>query len=171
MYSEAGMLLYVQLDHLNSEIIGTAIDYFYGAGASNVNVLSTVTKNNRPGHIMLIDTKPELADQMEEIIYRELGSSGWHRLETDHRHLPVAHLSKEVKVALGDKTMVFVIEGKRIGGDKPAGIVRPEHRSCVAFRAAIKDTFGTDLPLSETYRILTNSLRAEKAREIHLSEG
>ena len=44
LYSKEGMLLLVQVDHLNGELLGEVIDHFYEAGAKNVQIVSTITK-------------------------------------------------------------------------------------------------------------------------------
>ena len=71
--------------------MGQSIDLFYAAGASNVQVVSAVTKKNRPSYIFFINRKTERADTVEGTIVRELHPVGGGELsavcsgETFHR--------------------------------------------------------------------------------------
>ena len=59
LYTKEGILLLVQTDHLDGETLGNLIGRFYDEGAKNVQVISSLTKKNRPGHLILIDVSPE----------------------------------------------------------------------------------------------------------------
>ena len=156
MFSKPGILFIVQVDHLSGEIAGSAIEFFYAAGAANVNVLATVTKKNRPGHIFIIDGHPDAADAIEEVIMRELGSSGWHRMETIHRHVKVEPISRDIIIRCDNRFLPFLAEGKRIIGKQVN--LRPEHGNCVFLRSEIEAHFQKKLSLQETYQLLLNIL-------------
>ena len=128
------LIFQVQLDHLSGEDIGGAIDEFYAAGAANVQVIPTITKKNRPGHIFQIDARPERQDAIETIIVRELRSSGWHVYETTHRYLNVEYLEKDARFAIGSEVFSVLVEAKKLFG--LAVTIRPEDRSSTAIKEA-----------------------------------
>lgn len=132
LYSKEGLLLLVQIDHLNGEIIGDVIERLYGAGAKNVQVISGITKKNRPSYVILIDIKKEQAEAAEEIIIRECASSGWHRIETCHRHTDVSVLAKDVIIHTKKDIYSFQVKGKVINNDVKN--VRPEYENCVELK-------------------------------------
>lgn len=149
IFSKKGILFLVQIDHISGEIIGSIFDCLYQAGAFNVQCLHTITKKNRPGNVLLIDTLPDKAEAIEKIILNELDSTGWHKIETDHRHVPVEVVSKEIEVVQEQCKFLFQVKGKQMKGIPES--VRPEHKSCVELKEKIKDLNGTDIPLKQVY--------------------
>ena len=154
-YSKKGILLLVQIDHLSGELIGNVIESFYQAGAKNVQVLSTLTKKNRPGHILLIDASAQTVEALEKIIVEECGSSGWHRIDTCHRHTDVFYLSRTITFRLKDSGEVFclAINGKQIADDTET--IRPEYDSCLALQQELKRR-GKTVGIRRIQRLLEN---------------
>ena len=145
MFSKDGVLLFVQADHLNGESLGSALEALYRAGASNVNVLPTTTKKNRPGHLVLIDCLPVRLEAVEDAVCRELEVSGWHRLDTTQCYRRVEYPKKAVRAVLGQETLEFLAEGKVVDGELAS--LRPEHRSCLEIKNAL-EARGVAVPLS-----------------------
>ena len=156
IFSKKGTLFIVQVDHISGEIMGAAFECLYKAGALNVQCLQTITKKNRPANVFLIDTPPDKADIVEKIIINELDSTGWHKLETDHRHVPVEIVSREVEVVQELCKFVFEIKGKQIK-DVPES-VRPEYSSCGELKEKIKVLCGVDISLKLIYLKLQSAL-------------
>lgn len=166
MYTKQGMLFYVQVDHLNGEIIGSVIDYLYEAGASNVNVIPSVTKKSRPAHIFFIDTRPDALEAIENIILNELGSSGWHYIDSIHRHVKVDYITKEIVVHTAKGDFPFFAEGKKVYGAEER--LRPEHRSCLALKKNIEEIGACTLSLQDSYNILHDILSDESKMDFTL---
>lgn len=150
LYSKEGMLLLVQVDHLNGEILGEVIDHFYEAGAKNVQVVSTITKKNRPSYMIFIDTKEQYAEALESIIVSDCGSSGWHRIHTCHRHTNVSVITRDIKIKTQHGEYNFQVQGKVINDDEANA--RPEYENCVRLKELLKEKEGLEVPL----RYLTN---------------
>ncbi|MGM9530246.1 nickel insertion protein, partial [Intestinibacter sp.] len=85
--SKKGTIFIAQVDHLSGECIGQAIELFYNRGASNVQVIPTITKKNRPSYIFFIDCREQYKDTIEETIFKELNTGGLHIIETIHKYL------------------------------------------------------------------------------------
>jgi len=164
-----GLLLYVQVDHLNGEIIGAVIDMLYRAGAYNVNVISSLTKKNRPGNIFVIDCDPARVDEVEKIVCRELGTGGWHRISTEHAHVPVFSIKRAVMVCGGNFQFDFTFYAKVIGDDKKN--TRPENESCMFLKTLLEDEHGSVIALTEINRVLHEVLLDESITEVFISEN
>lgn len=151
IYSKQGQLFYVQTDSLSGELLGSAIDELYAAGACNVQVIPSVTKKNRPGHVFLIDTRKDCAESVEQTILRELRVTGWHRIDSEHRHLQVDYLKRTVTFQGMGSCFTLELEAKKAYGQEV--FIRPEHRSCVKLKQALQ-ACGYIRSLPECYEIL-----------------
>ena len=150
LYSKEGLLFLVQIDHLNGELLGDIIDSFYEAGAKNVQIVSTITKKNRPSYMIFIDAREAYAEAIEEIIVKDCGSSGWHRISTCHRHTDVSIITKDVRIKTQKAEYDFQLQGKVINDD--VSNARPEYENCVRLKEFLKTEEGLEIPL----RYLTN---------------
>ena len=147
IYEKKGNILCVQVDHLSGEMIGTAIEDLYEAGAMNVQVIPTVTKKNRPGHLFFIDV-PNGRNSAVESVILDLGSSGWHLFETRHRHVATEIRNMEVAFETPEGPFVFNVQVKIMQdyGER----IHPEHSSCLALRETLRKK-GVRIPLKDLY--------------------
>lgn len=146
VYEKRGCVLLVQTDHITGELIGTVIEDFYRAGAFNVQVIPTITKKNRPGHLFFIDASPDDNLQIESLIVNELRATGWHRLESVHRHVATEIRRQKVVFDTDVGPLSFTVKIKVV--KEQPGHIRPEHASCLALRAALREK-GVNLSLHE----------------------
>lgn len=156
IFSKKGILFLVQVDHISGEIMGPIFDCLYKAGALNVQCLQTITKKNRPANIFLVDTPPDKADAIEKIIVNELDSTGWHKLDTEHRHVPVEMIYKEIKVVQSQCKFTFQVKGKQIKGIPES--VRPEFSCCQELKEKIELLCGIDISLKQVYMKIQSAL-------------
>ncbi|MCD8037252.1 MAG: DUF111 family protein [Clostridiales bacterium] len=147
LYSKEGQLLLVQADNLDGETLGDTIDIFYAAGAKNVQMIPTVTKKNRPGYLILINVSNSCVNQVEECIVRELGLSGWHSIDTQHRHTTVSVIQKEFQIHTPKGSYPFTAEAKIIADNWLD--IRPEYESCRQLRSFLNETEGLQISLRE----------------------
>lgn len=147
LYSKEGLLLMAQIDHLSGEVLGNVIDRFYEAGAKNVQVVGTITKKNRPAHIVFVDIPVMNADGAEEILVKECAVSGWHRISTCHSHTEVSVMKKDIRLKTNQGTYNFQIEGKVIGGDWKNA--RPEYENCVKLRRFLLEKEQRAVPIRQ----------------------
>jgi len=157
IFSKAGLLFLVQVDHLSGELLGSAVEYLYAAGARNVQMLPGVTKKNRPGQSIIIDAPEERSEDIERIIVEELGSPGWHRFKTEHRHLPVESIGQATRVEIGSEHFIFELRGKRIKNQPET--VRPEHSSCLELQRLLRERTGREISLSRIFAQAQSALR------------
>lgn len=150
IYIKKGVLLIVQSDNISGEMVGSVIEQLYGASASNVQVIPTITKKNRPSFIFLIDTKELNIHKIQEIILYEIGATGWHRLNTEHCHVAVEVLEKVVEVLIGEIGFQFLIQAKWTPEDPD--FYRPEYDCCMNLKQKILNTTGQNIPLKDLHR-------------------
>lgn len=158
IYNKNGILFLVQLDHLSGEILGDVLNSFYEAGAKNVQIINTITKKNRPGHMIMIDGTEKTASDIEAVIVNECGSSGWHRIETCHRHTDVAYISKTFLVHLENHSFEFLAKGKQIANDPQT--IRPEYDSCIELQAELLK-YQKKVGIQRIHTLLTNAFLYE----------
>ncbi len=163
IYSEEGLIFIVTVDHLNGEILGSVIDCFYSAGAKNVQIINSVTKKNRPSYIIMIDGNQDSAENIESVIINECGSSGWHRIATNHRHTDVSVVSKNITVIFGDIKFAFCAKGKQIADD--CKNIRPEHISCEELKKELFK-YNKNISMKQIYMALYNVFYDDDSSEI-----
>ncbi len=164
IYSKEGTLFAVQIDHLPGECIGQVVDVFYQAGASNVQVISTVTKKNRPAYIIWIDCREERAEQVERTIVKELHTGGWHKIRTEHRYLHNEIHTKEITLCHGKKTCRTAVLAKHFLG----GGIRPEHDSVAALKRLIAEEFSLDTDYYTLYAFVMAAILNPDSGELNL---
>lgn len=80
------MLIFATLDDLSGVIVPHAIDRLMEKGAYSVHVSQTVTKKGRVGLLFIIDVSENNQESIGESIMAELGTLGYHVVETQHIH-------------------------------------------------------------------------------------
>ncbi len=80
-------ILETNLDNVTGEILGHSFNNLMKAGALDVTIIPTITKKNRPGHLLRAITKPEDSVTVSEAIIRETGTLGVRVLPYVHRNI------------------------------------------------------------------------------------
>ena len=140
-------LFLVQADHLSGECVGQAISALYEAGAANVQVLTGITKKNRPSYVILIDCRPQHEEQVEQTIIRELQVGGWHKITTEHSFLRNEILPFEVAIKCDGVITPYTLQAKHFIG----GGIRPEHDSVIKMRQCIQENYQVTVDYSTLY--------------------
>ena len=69
-------ILETNLDDVRGEILGHLIQVLVDSGALDVSILSTVTKKNRPGHLLRVVCTEKDIPQLSRVILFEAGTLG-----------------------------------------------------------------------------------------------
>ena len=99
------MLLLVQIDDRSGEVLGNALEELMSLGARNVQLLSSVTKKGRPGHVLLIDLEPAAEGRFGPASRRNW-EMGIQVLESAHRHFDTVLEQRAVTSRAGAQTDV-----------------------------------------------------------------
>ena len=76
-----------EIDDMNPQIFGVAMDRLYAAGALEVFYVPVQMKKNRPGTLMTVVSPPALRSAMAEIVFRETTTIGLRHYDVDRECL------------------------------------------------------------------------------------
>src|SRR5439155_22807760 len=76
-----------EIDDMNPQIFGTAMDRLYEAGALEVFYVSVQMKKNRPGTLLTVVTAPERRPKLADIIFKETTTIGLRHHDVDRECL------------------------------------------------------------------------------------
>lgn len=164
-----GVLFLFQVDHLSGEEVGYLMKELYGWGAENVNVLSTLTKKNRPGYVILVDPGGMDIEGLVEKMARSFGISGCHRMETKHFYLRTECHSVPLTVCFGERCLDEEVEVKVIGAHQKPLFRRLEYDSLMTLCPRLEKALGISLSLLRIKRSLEARLKKEDSLELHFS--
>lgn len=80
-------ILETNVDDVSGEVLGHVFRGLINSGARDVSILPTVTKKNRPGHLLRVIAKPQDTQQISEEIIRETGTLGVRVIPYAHRNI------------------------------------------------------------------------------------
>ena len=118
MQKETKLLLF-QLDHVAGDDIGNLIETLYGWGTADVQVLTTITRQNHPGYVVLVDIGSLNETSFAADLAFEFGVSAYHRLETLHYQLPVRQIERELTVRCNGEELKMALHVHQIGEASP----------------------------------------------------
>jgi uncharacterized protein (TIGR00299 family) protein len=81
-------LLETNLDDATGEAIGYCIERLWQAGALDVSTTAISMKKNRPGVLLTVQCRPNDADKLAEIVFRETTALGLRRSTIERMTLP-----------------------------------------------------------------------------------
>jgi uncharacterized protein (TIGR00299 family) protein len=93
--TEAIVLLETNLDDASGETVAHAIDRLWSAGAHDVSLIPIQMKKGRPGVLIMVQSAPADADQLEKILFRETPTLGVRRTTVLRTVLPRETLTVE----------------------------------------------------------------------------
>ncbi len=76
-----------EIDDMNPQIFGVAMDRLYAAGALEVFYVSAQMKKNRPGTLLTVIVAPDKREHIADIIFRETTTIGLRHYEVDRECL------------------------------------------------------------------------------------
>lgn len=161
-----GRLLFAQADHVSGEVTGFAVGMIMELGAHNVQLISSVTKKNRPGNILIIDTDEKHETAIAGFLAKELKISGYHRIDTKHIFQQVTLSQKNLIIRANGKKRKYICEIKIIGDPSNPLSIDVEHEALVKLQKVLRAQ-KRDLSLSELKTAIESKLRTS-GKEITL---
>ena len=86
-HAERVSVLECEIDDMNPQLFGVAMDRLYAAGALEVFYVAVQMKKNRPGTLLTVVTAPELRSTLADIIFKETTTIGLRHYEVDRECL------------------------------------------------------------------------------------
>lgn len=154
----------VQADHLSGESLGSVLETLLDLGARNVHISPTITKKNRPGHIIFIDVGSNARAQQDIAAYlvSDLGIYGHHRILTDHYYEMTDIIDIPVIVQSAGTSKTLSVKLKIIRNSEEETYPRAEHDSLVSIQREIKSALGVRLSLREITAAVESSFPTTK---------
>jgi uncharacterized protein (DUF111 family) len=144
-----GRLIFAQADNTSGEVTGFAVGKIMELGAHNVQLITTITKKNRPGNIIIIDTDDEHEGEIALFLARELKVSGYHRIDTSHIFHKVTFVRKHLSITAKGKTEAVDCEVKLIGDPSNPLSADIDHDALVGIQELVKGKLDTSVSLHE----------------------
>jgi pyridinium-3,5-bisthiocarboxylic acid mononucleotide nickel chelatase len=85
--AERVVVIECEIDDMNPQLFGVAMDRLYAAGALEVFYIPVQMKKNRPGTLLTVVAPPELRSRLSEIIFTETTTIGVRYAELDRECL------------------------------------------------------------------------------------
>ncbi len=150
-------VLETNIDDASGEVLGYAIDRLIEAGAKDVSVIPTVTKKNRPGHIVKIVADQRDVAYLSKLLIAETGTLGV-RVYYCQRHIISRELLMVDLVVMGNRESVRV----KISKDSEGKVIRikPEYEDLK--RLAEK----TKVPLRELLDLAVTKAQAAYPKKV-----
>jgi hypothetical protein len=126
--AERVVVVECEIDDMNPQLFGVAMDRLYAAGALEVFYVSAQMKKNRPGTLLTVVAPPERREALSEIIFRETTTIGLRYSEVDRECLQRELVTVETPVGTV-RIKVAWRHGRLVNAV-------PEFEDCVALAAA-----------------------------------
>ena len=130
----AMLLILAQVDDATGEVLQDVMERLHRAGSRNVQLLASLTKKGRPGHVLLIDVPAAREDDVALVLGTELGVWGYRVVESSHRHFDIHLLNKPLRVRVADEMLTFEVGWKRIEKEGCLLAVKIEHDHLASVR-------------------------------------
>ena len=145
-------MLETNLDDATGEVMGYTMERLYLEGALDVQIIPTVTKKGRPGHIMIVICTQALEEKLTGILMEETGTLGV-RVDLAHK-----------RVATGRDVMPVEIELEGYKGRARVKVARNKKGKVVNLKAEYEDARriakATGLPLRTVMRRIEEEARS-----------
>jgi pyridinium-3,5-bisthiocarboxylic acid mononucleotide nickel chelatase len=117
-----------EIDDMNPQIFGVAMEKLYAAGALEVFYISVQMKKNRPGTLLTVVAPPERRQTLAEIIFRETTTIGLRHAEVERECLERESISVD--------TPIGAVRFKIASRDGHVMNAVPEFEDCARLAAA-----------------------------------
>jgi uncharacterized protein (DUF111 family) len=117
-----------EIDDMNPQIFGVAMERLYAAGALEVFYVPVQMKKNRPGTLLTVIAPPDLRARLTEVIFRETTTIGLRHSEVERECLQREIIT--VQTPLGPVRFKIARRGGRVMN------ATPEFEDCAALAAA-----------------------------------
>jgi len=148
-------VLETNLDDVSGEIIGYTIEKLLNEGAKDVSVIPTVTKKNRPGHLIKVIADKKDTTHLSELLIAETGTLGV-RIHYCQRHLTSREVIAIDLTVLGNKETIKVKISKNAQGKIIR--IKPEYQDLKHLAEKTKQPLRelAELALTQTQKKIAN---------------
>ncbi len=158
MTGSSSLLIIAQADHLTGETLGASIGDLLELGAVNTQIMPTITKKNRPGHMIFIDLGKKNEKAISEYLASELRITGYHRIEATHVHQKIGYADKTLLARFAGGSESFPFRAKIIGDRASPISIDVEIDFLVSARDRLDKDHGVSVSLTQLRNLIEASL-------------
>jgi len=147
--AERVVVIECEIDDMNPQLFGVAMDRLYAAGALEVFYVAAQMKKNRPGTLLTVIAPPDLRAALTDVIFRETTTIGVRFAEIDRERLQREFVAVDTPV--GSVRIKLAWRGGAIVN------AIPEFEDCAKIAAA------RQLPVKEVQAIALQAYGASRA--------
>ncbi len=97
-YAERVTVVECEIDDMNPQIFGAAMEQLYKVGALEVFYVAAQMKKNRPGTLLTVVCRPEQRAAVADVIFRETTTIGLRHYEVERECLQREHVTVETPI-------------------------------------------------------------------------
>jgi len=150
----SSLLIIAQADHLTGETLGASIGDLLELGAVNAQIMPTITKKNRPGHMIFIDLGKKNEKTISEYLAKELRITGYHRMEATHVHQKIGYADKTLLARFDGGSESFPFRAKIIGDPASPISIDVEIDFLVSTRDKLDKDHGVSVSLTQLRNLI-----------------
>ena len=140
-------LLMAQVDDASGEMLGEFLRRAEALGVRNVQIVASITKKGRPGHIVYVDVAADLEPQVALLLGRELGAWGYRVLASEHHHFDIERVNIPLTVHLAGSSHSFQVSVKLVSHAGKRLRIKAEHDDLSSICSALRAK-GCEVPLT-----------------------
>src|SRR5205823_4671145 len=146
-----------EIDDMNPQIFGTAMDRLYEAGALEVFYVSVQMKKNRPGTLLTVVAPPERLPELSAVIFRETTTIGLRHYEVERECLEREIISVDTPIGAVRFKLAWR-EGRVVNAvpefDDCARLARERNLSVKEVQALAVQAYGSARPEASLRRVV-----------------
>ena len=170
MESNAKVLI-IYVDALNEGAeVGDLIRHLYEWKALHVQVLSTVTRQNRTGYTVMVEVEDDDEWRLAKGLAQEYGIAWYHRLETVLRYQPMSQSKRPLVATYHKKQLGMTVAFELIGTEREPLYVRVAEADLKTLHDRVAQEFGLDLAEGTLRERLETLLMREDGFVLELGE-
>ena len=165
-------LLVIHIDVLPGEAeIGDVIRHLYEWKALHVQVMTTVTRQNRTGYTVLVEIDAGDEWYLARGLAQEYGIARYHRLETVLRYQPMAQSKRPIVATYHEKQLGLTVRFELIGTEREPLYVRVQDEDLKTVHDRVAQEFDLDVAAEDLRKRLETVLMREDGFVLELAEG
>lgn len=153
------IVMLVQVDDATGEVLQDVSEQLNALGVRNLQILASIGKKGRPGHVMLVDVDESRERDVAFVLGSELGVWGYRVLESRHRHFDIETGRCVVVLYADDQVVEAELGCKRISDAGQLLGIKVEHRDLASLRDRLSD-LGVTASLRQLRAAIETAARA-----------
>ncbi len=163
-------LLIIHIDDLHDEAeIDDLVRHLYAWKALHVQVMATVTRQNRTGYTVMVEVEDDDEWRLAKGLAQEYGIARYHQLETVLRYQPMARSKRPIVATYHEKQLGLTVRFELIGTEREPLYVRVQDEDMTTLHDRVVQEFDLDIEALELRKRLETVLMREDGFVLELA--